>query len=85
MDMCLENIIGITNISPVFRENQFLNWFRRIVLNQFNMQLPENTVLSTEGILVDFLYFGLSVVRISDVGSNRSLVFRRIFTGTPTT
>jgi len=68
MDMCLENIIGITNISPVFRENQFLNWFRRIVFNQFYMQLPENTVLSTEGILVDFLYFGLSVVRISDEG-----------------
>ena len=55
MDMCLENIIGITNISPVFRENQFLNWFRRIVLNQFYMQLPENTVLSTEGILISGL------------------------------
>jgi len=68
MDMCLENIIGITNISPVFRENQFLNWFRTIVLNQFYMQLPQNTVMSTEGILVDFLYFGLSVVRISDEG-----------------
>jgi len=66
--MCLENIIGITNISPVFRENQFLNWFGTIVLNQFYMQLPQNTVMSTEGILVDFLYFGLSVVRISDEG-----------------